>query len=175
MNMNNNSVKKTTFILLILSFFFLFKLDVNAQQREEVGVGVEDYSKEGFFTDKTLIVEKALKKACKNAFDQYVKSFDEIQRENYERLKATIEKDLENLVDCQNIVDEVDDKDKKRYSVKVKAKIDGQEFTIDAWKAFFIKGLQCGEHTIILELIDKKGNLINGDFSRIERKITLKK
>lgn len=150
MNMNNNSIKKTTFILLILSFFFLFKLDVNAQQREEVGVGVEDYSKEGFFTDKTLIVEKALKKACKNAFDQYVKSFDVIQRENYERLKATIEKDLENLVDCQNIVDEVDDKDKRRYSVKVKAKIDVSGVGVLLSKGSTIRQTAKGDRPIIV-------------------------
>jgi uncharacterized protein (DUF1330 family) len=122
--MNINSIKKTTFILLILSFFFLLKLDLHAQQREEVGLGVEDYSKEGFFTDKTLIVEKAVKKACKNAFDNFVKNLDEDSRINYNRLKASIEKELEALVDCQNIVDELDDKEKKRYTVKVKAKID---------------------------------------------------
>ena len=62
-------------IIFILSFFFFLSNQlVYAQQLEQKGVGVEDYSKEsGFFNDKSLIIEKALKKACKNAFDQYVK------------------------------------------------------------------------------------------------------
>ena len=143
-------LKKVAVIALILSSLFFFTSSVYAQQREEVGVGVEDYSKEGMFADKNLIVEKAIKKACKNAFDQYVKSFDEIQRENYERLKATIEKDLENLVNCQNIVDEVDDKDKKRYSVKVKAKIDASGVKVLLSKGSTIRQTAKGERPIIV-------------------------
>jgi hypothetical protein len=54
---------KVAVITLILSSLFFFTSSAYAQQREEVGVGVEDYSKEGMFADKNLIVEKAIKKA----------------------------------------------------------------------------------------------------------------
>lgn len=117
-------IKKLTFIILVLFTLLFLKSNLQAKQIEENGLGMEDYSKEGFFTDKTTIVEKALKKACKNAFDNFVKNLDEDFRINYNRIKASIEKEIEALVDCQNIVDELDDKDKKRYIVKVKAKID---------------------------------------------------
>jgi hypothetical protein len=110
--------------LICFLFFIFFGFSSYSQQLEQKGLGVEDYSKEGLFTDKTLIVEKALKKACKNAFDQYVKGFDETQRENFENARAVIEKDIDKYIDCQTIIEEKDDQDKKRYSVVVKALID---------------------------------------------------
>jgi len=128
-------------IILILGFiFFLSYPALYAQQLEQKGVGVEDYSKEsGFFSDKSLIVEKALKKACKNAFDQYVKSFNEIQRENFENTRATIEKDIDKYVDCQTIVEEKDDTEKKRYSIVVKALIDVNGIKVALSKGTLIK------------------------------------
>lgn len=55
--------------LICFLFFIFFSFSSYSQQLEQKGLGVEDYSKEGLFTDKTLIVEKAIKKACKNAFE----------------------------------------------------------------------------------------------------------
>jgi len=56
---------------------------------------------------------------------------------------------------------------------KVRAVINGEEFTITAWVPHVIKGLPMGEVTIQLELIDKAGNLIPGPFNKVTRKITL--
>lgn len=120
---NKILLKKLFFLVLVLSSLFFLKLDVNAQQREEVGVGLESYEKDGFFPDKAAIKERAFKAACRNAFEQYYKNLNKAQQENYDRVKETIEKNYEQLNDCKNIVDELDDTDKKRYSIKVKAKI----------------------------------------------------
>ncbi|HEX8548181.1 MAG TPA: hypothetical protein VF691_14565, partial [Cytophagaceae bacterium] len=59
-------------------------------------------------------------------------------------------------------------------SNKVKATINGNEFLIDKWQPYAIEGLQPGEATIKLELIDKSGKTIEGPFNTVERKITLK-
>ncbi|SEL63869.1 hypothetical protein SAMN04487910_2878 [Aquimarina amphilecti] len=56
---------------------------------------------------------------------------------------------------------------------KVRALINGEEFTITEWTPHIIKGLPIGEVTIQLELIDKEGNLIPGPFNNVTRKITL--
>lgn len=58
---------------------------------------------------------------------------------------------------------------------KVKAKINGEEFTITEWAPHIIKGLPMGEVTIQLELIDETGKLIPGPFNKVVRKVTLKK
>ncbi len=56
---------------------------------------------------------------------------------------------------------------------KVKATINGQEFTIDEWAPHYIEGLPMGEVTVKLELIDATGNLIPGPFNSVERTVTL--
>ncbi|TKD62581.1 hypothetical protein [Flavobacterium sp. ASW18X] len=57
---------------------------------------------------------------------------------------------------------------------KVKATINGQEFMITEWAPHVIKGLNKGEVTIKLELIDQEGNGIPGPFNTVERTVTLK-
>lgn len=56
---------------------------------------------------------------------------------------------------------------------KVRATINGQEFVITEWAPYYIEGLEKGEVTIGLELIDKEGNLIPGPYNTVERKVTL--
>ena len=59
-------------------------------------------------------------------------------------------------------------------SNKVRATINGNKFLIDKWQPYAIEGLQPGESTIKLELVDKAGKLIEGPYNSVERKITLK-
>jgi len=56
---------------------------------------------------------------------------------------------------------------------KVKADINGQEFTLDSWQPYEIKGMPMGENTVKLTLIDKDGKELAGDNVSVERKITL--
>lgn len=57
---------------------------------------------------------------------------------------------------------------------KVKLSIDGNEFMIPEWKAYFVEGLSVGEHTFRIQLVDEKGNLIEGPFNDSgERVITI--
>ncbi|MEM9001024.1 MAG: hypothetical protein AAGB24_12240 [Bacteroidota bacterium] len=57
---------------------------------------------------------------------------------------------------------------------KVKATINGEDFTITEWAPHIIKGLPLGEVTITLELIDAEGNAISGPFNKVTRTVTLK-
>lgn len=56
---------------------------------------------------------------------------------------------------------------------KVKANINNQEFIIDKWQAYIIKGLPMGENTIKLSLIDHTGALVNSPLNPVERKFEL--
>ena len=56
---------------------------------------------------------------------------------------------------------------------KVKAVINGTEFMITEWAPHVIKGLPIGEVTIDLSLIDKDGNVIEGPFNNVTRKVML--
>lgn len=56
---------------------------------------------------------------------------------------------------------------------KVKANINGQDFTLDQWVPYEILNLPLGETTVKLSLIDKDGNAISGDNTSIERKVNL--
>lgn len=57
---------------------------------------------------------------------------------------------------------------------KVKATINGNEFTITQWKPYLIEGLPMGETKIKLELLDKDNKPVKAPFNPVERKITLK-
>lgn len=58
---------------------------------------------------------------------------------------------------------------------KVKATINGEEFTIDEWAPYAIEGLPMGENTVKLELVDSDGELVEGPFNDVERTFTLEK
>jgi hypothetical protein len=56
---------------------------------------------------------------------------------------------------------------------KVKATINGEEFMITEWAPQVINGLELGEVTIKLELLDADGNPVPGPFNTVERTVTL--
>lgn len=56
----------------------------------------------------------------------------------------------------------------------VRATINGTEFKLTDWAPYVINGLPKGEVTIKLELLDKDGQSIPGDFNTVERKVFLK-
>lgn len=56
---------------------------------------------------------------------------------------------------------------------KVRATIQDTQFLIDEWSPYYIEGLPKGEITIILELINSKGELINSPFNPSKRTVVL--
>ncbi len=57
---------------------------------------------------------------------------------------------------------------------KVILTVDGTDMTIAKWAPFFLEGLQPGEHTFRIKLVDKDGKLIPGRFNDSgDRKITI--
>lgn len=55
----------------------------------------------------------------------------------------------------------------------VKAIIDGNEFVINEWSPYIIRGLEAGTHTITLELHDGEENLVESPFNPVTREIIL--
>jgi hypothetical protein len=56
---------------------------------------------------------------------------------------------------------------------KVKADINGQEFMLDHWQPYQIKGMPMGENVVKLTLVDKDGKEMAGDNVSVTRTITL--
>jgi len=56
---------------------------------------------------------------------------------------------------------------------KVMADINGEKFTITEWAPYVIEGLDKGEVTISLKLVDADGNYIPGPFNDVTRIVTL--
>lgn len=57
---------------------------------------------------------------------------------------------------------------------RVKADVNGQEFIIAEWKPYVLTGLQMGENTITLTLIDGQGNTVDAPDNPVTRTFTLK-
>jgi hypothetical protein len=55
---------------------------------------------------------------------------------------------------------------------QVRAKVNGESFTIDEWQPFYLKGFQEGNNLIELELLDSKGEVIENVFNKTIRLIT---
>jgi len=88
----------------------------------------------------------------------------------YSRPKGTYSgKDTENLMlDFFLVNTEISE-----MGNKVIATIQGEEFEITEWAPYVIKGLDKGEVTIRLQLVDKDGELIAGPFNDVTRTVTL--
>jgi hypothetical protein len=57
---------------------------------------------------------------------------------------------------------------------KVKVSVDGNDVkTLTEWRPYYIRGLNKGEHTISLQLIDAQGNGVPGRFNNPSQKITI--
>ena len=57
---------------------------------------------------------------------------------------------------------------------KARYTVDGQHsIVLTDWQPAFVKGLADGKHTILLELLDKDNNLVDGAFNRTTREITV--
>jgi hypothetical protein len=56
---------------------------------------------------------------------------------------------------------------------KVMATINGEEFTITEWAPYVIEGLDKGEVTVSLKLVDADGNFIPGPFNDVTRTVIL--
>ncbi len=56
---------------------------------------------------------------------------------------------------------------------RVKATINSAEFTFTKYVPYVVEGLQAGETTIKLELLDADGNLVDSPFNPVERTVTL--
>ena len=61
-----------------------------------------------------------------------------------------------------------------KVKLTIKQKTFFDQFLIDSWEAYYIEGLDKGEVTIKLELVDKNGDLIETPFNPSERVVTLK-
>lgn len=48
---------------------------------------------------------------------------------------------------------------------RVRATIDGHPVILTRWAPYFIEGLELGEHTVRLELLDRNGDLVPGPFN----------
>lgn len=56
---------------------------------------------------------------------------------------------------------------------KIQATVNGEKHMITEWAPHYVEGLEKGEATVMLELLDKDGKLIPGPYNSVERKVTL--
>ena len=61
-----------------------------------------------------------------------------------------------------------------RDGYKVRITLDGKiQRTLTIWGPYYIYGLKRGKHTVKLELLDRKNNVVPGPFNSVEKTITL--
>lgn len=60
------------------------------------------------------------------------------------------------------------------WGTHVRLTVDGVEKKLTEWTPYYVEGLDAGEHTLKLELLDKDGEPVPGAFNTTERTITVK-
>lgn len=56
----------------------------------------------------------------------------------------------------------------------LKAEINGEEHLLEKWQPYYIEGMELGDNTIKLTLLDKDGNAVDTPLNPVERTFTLK-
>lgn len=57
---------------------------------------------------------------------------------------------------------------------KVKVEINGEEHMVDKWQPYYIEGMEMGENTVKLTLVDKDGKAVDTPLNPVERTFSLK-
>ena len=127
------NIKIISSFLIIYSFFLITNL--YAETVEYRGAAAETFK--GMVTKKKIneTLQRAKVKACRNAFQRYVQSFEESKRMNFNDIENKIYSDLSTYMICDRIIDEKIDKKQKEVSVVMKASIDVTRLDIEINKS----------------------------------------
>jgi hypothetical protein len=154
------------FILLVICILYsskAFSYELNAATSY-------DFSSLGDFEEnKSVIIEKAKKDACFNAFNKYIATFDQDKLQNYKRVKNKIESNIKSYMVCDQIVDENLDFSKSTYSIVVKANISSSKIDQEMINSSAVKTNTGETSDIVLLMFSAKTKSIKQKVDRVTK------
>lgn len=125
-------LKKLTLTAFLVLGLLLQSLMAQAEMVKQQGVGQVVYS--GWGGPSSSVKEEAVEKAKLSAIDKYTASFSTPKMMNYEKIRATVEGNLDRYIPEYKVLDDDTDKDAKRYSVVIDASINAALIEVEIQK-----------------------------------------
>jgi len=138
-------MKKLLFILTL--FVMVFPANLCAQLTTEQGVGQVIFK--GWGSPNTKARQEAIRKAKLNALIRYTAKFDQAKAMNYEKIKSTVEAEIDKFVPDYNIIDEDVDKKAKLLRIAIQASINSRAIDIELHKVSSTHGESVKEQSYI--------------------------
>lgn len=111
------------------------------------GVGAIEFS--GWRKPSTSVKQEAITKAKLNALNRYTGAFPTAKMLNYEKIRASVEVDLDRYVTDYKVVDDDTDKEAKLYRVVIEASINESLIEVELQKASGVQQVSADERSII--------------------------
>jgi len=128
-------------VLLLLSSLAM------AEIVKQQGVGQTTYK--GWGSPSSDVKQEALEKAKKSAIGKYSASFSTAKMMNYEKIRNTVEADLDRYITDYRVIDDDTDKSAKRYSVVIDASINASLIEVELQKVSAVQNTSSDEQSLL--------------------------
>lgn len=150
-------------ITVLLVCCFLLVLDAGATSVKTQGVGEVFYT--GWGEPSAKVKREAHEKAKISAFKKYIRTFDDIKTETYQKIKSDIESNLDRYIsDCKTI-DDYTDKEAKIYRVVVEATIDTSSIEIELKKNSAVQKIESQKRSRFVFIFVKRKVVYSKSFA----------
>jgi len=134
--------------IVVLSVVFLLLASLAmAEIAKQQGVGQINYK--GWGGPSSDVKQEAIEKAKKSAIEKYSASFSTAKMMNYEKIRNTIESDLDRYIVEYRVIDDDTDKGSKRYSVVIDASINASLIEVELQKVSAIQNSSSDEQSLL--------------------------
>ena len=134
--------------IVVLSVVFLLLTSLAmAEIVKQQGVGQLTYT--GWGSPSSKVKQEALEKAKKSAIEKYSASFSTAKMMNYEKIRNTVEADLDRYITDYRVIDDDTDKGSKRYSVVIDASINASLIEVELQKVSAVQNSSSDEQSLL--------------------------
>ena len=125
-------VIKFSKVVLLLTIVLFMATDVLAAIVMKQGVGQIKYS--GWGNPSTSVKQEAIEKAKINALKKFTGTFTVSETKNYEKIRTSVESDIDRYIIDYKVIDDDTDKDTKLYRIAIEASINKSLIEIELQK-----------------------------------------
>ncbi|MCD4744111.1 MAG: hypothetical protein K8R67_16740 [Desulfobacteraceae bacterium] len=118
--------------LIVLIILLFLTASANAQIATEKGVGQIGYK--GWGTPSAKVKQEAIQKAKLNALIRFTANFGQAKTLNFEKIRGTVEGEIDKYIPDYNIIDDNVDKKSKIYKVIIQASINSSLIDVELQK-----------------------------------------
>jgi hypothetical protein len=134
-------------IFVILVPILLLACLAQAEMIRQQGVGQVTYS--GWGSPSTDVKNEAVQKAKLSAIDKYTAGFSTAKMINYDKIRATVEGNIDRYITEYKIIDDDTDKEAKRYSVVIDVALNTSLIEVELQKVSAVQNVAADDRSYL--------------------------